>query len=109
MRVHRRVIEDILPIEPRVTEHIVNGYWCSKCKKIVTAKVTEALPNASIGLRLVVFTACLHYLVGVSVDNLVSLLSMLSNGVTHWLWCITTKSICLPIRLGEMIAGQYED
>ena len=79
MRVHRRVIEDILPIEPRVTEHIVNGYWCSKCKKIVTSKVTEALPNASIGLRLVKFTAWLHYLVGVSVDNLVSTLSVLSS------------------------------
>jgi hypothetical protein len=140
VRVHRRVIEDIPPIEPRVTEHIVNGYWCSKCKKIVTAKVTEAMPNANIGLRLVVFTAWLHYLVGVSVDNLVSMLSVLSsvkisaggltqawnalarhlwygyeaigqratksavlhadetgwrlNGVTHWLWCFTTKSIC---------------
>jgi hypothetical protein len=140
VRVHRRVIEDIPPIEPRVTEHIVNGYWCSKCKKIVTAKVTQALPNANIGLRLVVFTAWLHYLVGVSVDNLVSMLSVLSrvkisaggltqawnalarhlwygyeaigqraaksavlhadetgwrlNGVTHWLWCFTTKSIC---------------
>lgn len=140
VRVHRRVIEDIPPIEPRVTEHIVNGYWCSTCKKIVTAKVTEAMPNANIGLRLVVFTAWLHYLVGVSVDNIVSMLSVLSsvkisagglthawntlarhlwygyeaigqsaaksavlhadetgwrlNGVTHWLWCFTTKSIC---------------
>lgn len=140
VRVHRRVIEDIPPIEPRVTEHIVNGYWCSTCKKIVTAKVTEAFPNANIGLRLIVFTAWLHYLVGVSVDNIVSMLSVLSsvkisagglthawktlarhlwygyeaigqraaksaalhadetgwrlNGVTHWLWCFTTKSIC---------------
>ena len=123
-----------------MTEHIVNGYWCAKCKKIVTARVTDALPNAMIGLRLTVFTAWLHYLVGVSVDNLVSMLTVLSsvkisagglthawsnlagylwqnyqnigecarqsavlnadetgwrlNGVTHWLWCFTTGSLC---------------
>jgi len=58
---------------------VVNGYWCPKCKKIVTAKVTDALPNAGIGLRLVVFTAWLHYLVGVSVDNLAAMLSVLSS------------------------------
>jgi len=139
VRVYRRIIEDIPPVEPRVTEHVVNGYWCSKCKKIVTAKVTDALPNARIGLRLVVFTAWLHYLVGVSVDNLVAMLAVLSSvkvsaggltqawsnlaarlwqnyqdlgqrarqsavlhadetgwrlgGITHWLWCFTTKSL----------------
>jgi hypothetical protein len=32
-----------------------------------------------IGLRLVVFTAWLHYLVGVSVNNLVKVLSIFSN------------------------------
>ena len=93
-----------------------------------------------IGLRLVVFTAWLHYLVGVSVSNLVKILSVFSsfrisagaltqawknlglilepvytdigqkisrsavlngdetgwrlNGITHWLWCFTTKELC---------------
>lgn len=78
VRVYRRVIEDIPPVEPKVTEHVINGYWCSKCKKIVSAKVTDALPNATIGLRLVVFTAWLHYLIGMSVNNLVSMLQILS-------------------------------
>lgn len=140
IREHRRIIEDIPPIEPMVTEHVVNGYWCAQCKKIVTAKVTEAFPNAMVGLRLIVFTAWLHYLVGVSVDNLVSMLAVLSsvkisaggltqawsklalylwenyreigdrvqksavlnadetgwrfNGITHWLWCFTTRTVC---------------
>lgn len=140
IRQHRRLIEDIPNIEPLVTEHVVHGYWCSRCKKIVTATLTDAFPNGRIGLRLIVFTAWLHYLVGVSVDNLVSMLSVLSsvkisaggltqawsrlawylwqnyqdlgnqvrqsavlnadetgwrfNGVTHWLWCFTTKTIC---------------
>ncbi len=69
IRQHRRLIEDIPNIEPLVTEHVVHGYWCSRCKKIVTATLTDAFPNGRIGLRLIVFTAWLHYLVGVSVDN----------------------------------------
>jgi len=138
---YKRYTEDIPPIEkPEVTEHSLHGYWCPKCKKIVFAPVTDALPNAMIGLRLVVFTAWLHYLVGVSVNNIVRILSVVCrfkisaggltqawknlsillepiythigqristsavlsadetgwrlNGITHWLWCFTTKELC---------------
>jgi len=38
--------------------------------------VADALPNAMIGLPLVVFTAWLHNLVGVSVNNVVRSLSV---------------------------------
>jgi transposase len=141
IKTYNRYTEDIPPIEaPEVTEHTVHGYWCSTCKKVVFPAVTEALPNSVIGLRLVVFTAWLHYLVGVSVNNIVKLLSVVChfkisaggltqawknlasllephynhiadmiaksgvlnadetgwrlNGITHWLWCFTTKSLC---------------
>ncbi|MFH1991840.1 MAG: IS66 family transposase [Pseudomonadota bacterium] len=87
---YKRYTEDIPPIEkPEVTEHTVRGYWCPQCKKIVLAPVTDALPNAMIGLRLVVFTAWLHYLVGVSVNNIVKILSVVcrfkisSGGLTQ--------------------------
>jgi hypothetical protein len=74
---YKRYTEDIAPIEkPQVTEHTVHGYWCPRCKKTVFAPVTDALPNAMIGLRLVVFSAWLHYLVGVSVNNIVRILSV---------------------------------
>lgn len=76
---YTRYTEDIPPVEPEVTEHIIYGYWCRHCRKIVYPKVTDALPNANIGLRLVVFTAWLHYLVGVSVNNIVRLLSTVMN------------------------------
>lgn len=76
---YKRYIEDIPPVEPEVTEHTVYGYWCSTCKKIVYANVSDALPNAMIGLRLVVFTAWLHYLVGMSVNNIVNLLAVFAN------------------------------
>ena len=73
-----RIIEDIPEVKPQVTEHTVHGYWCKACKKIVYPTVADALPNAMIGLRLIVFTAWLHYLVGVSVSNLVKMVSVFS-------------------------------
>ena len=67
----KRYTEDIPPVETVVTEHTVCGYWCSDCKRIVFATVSDALPNAMIGLRVIVFTAWLHYLIGISVNNIV--------------------------------------
>jgi transposase len=141
IKTYKRYVEDIPPIEkPDVTEHTLHGSWCSTCKKVVFPILADALPNAMIGLRLVVFTAWLHYLVGVSVNNIVKILSVVCrfkisaggltqawtrlayllqpayehigerishsgvlsadetgwrlNGVTHWLWCFTTKTLC---------------
>ncbi len=76
---YRRYIEDLPPVQPVVTEHTIHRYWCPQCKKIVAPMVPEALPNAMIGLRLVVFTAWLHYLVGVSVQNLVQMVCVFSS------------------------------
>ncbi len=75
---YQRSIEDLPPVKPTVTQHTIHRYWCPQCKKIVSPAVTEALPNARIGLRLVVFTAWLHYLVGVSVGNIVKMVSVFS-------------------------------
>lgn len=76
---YTRYTEDIPPVEPEITEHTVYGYWCSICKKIVYAKVSDALPHAVLGIRLVVFTAWLHYLIGVSVNNIVKLLGVFAS------------------------------
>lgn len=140
---YKRYTEDIPPVETEVTEHTIQGYWCPRCKKIVYAKVGDALPNATIGLRVVVFTAWLHYLIGVSVNNIVRILNFTANfkvtaggltqswkrladrleasyetirksiseaavlhgdetgwrinGITHWLWCFATKTLCYYI------------
>lgn len=74
-----RYTEDIPPMQTKVTEHKVHGYWCPQRRKIVFPTVTDAMPNARIGLRVVVFTAWLHYLVGVSVNNLVKMLAVFSS------------------------------
>src|SRR4030042_6682618 len=76
---YKRYVEDIPPVEPEVTEHTVLGYWCPTCKKVVWAKMTASLKNSQLGLRLIVFTAWLHYLVGVSVSNIVKILQVFSH------------------------------
>jgi transposase len=73
IRSHTRLIEDIPAVVPQVTQHTIHGYWCSTCHKIVTPKLTEALPRSSLGLRLVAYSAWLHYCVGVSVGNCVKI------------------------------------
>jgi len=73
IRQHTRIIEEIPPVVPTVTAHTVHGHWCATCRKIVTASVTSALPHSTLGLRFVVYTAWLHYFVGVSVGNCVKI------------------------------------
>lgn len=72
----KRHIVDIPPVNPEVTEHTLHGYWCPACKKVVYAKISDALKNATLGINLIVMTAFLHYWVGVSVRNIVKLLSI---------------------------------
>lgn len=103
IRQHTRLIEDIPQVTPLVTAHTIHGYWCSHCKTIVAPKVTAALPRSSLGLRFVVSSAWLHYLVGVSVGN-----------------CVKTAAVSLgfPVspggltlawkNLGTLLEGQYE-
>lgn len=79
IKFHTRYTEDIPPVQPEVTEHKVYGYWCSGCQKVVYASVADAFAGCQIGLRLVVFTAWLHYLIGVSVNNIVRMLIVISN------------------------------
>jgi transposase len=76
LRSHKRIIEDIPTTSPTVTEHTVYGYGCSQCKNIVTPVVNDALPGATLGLNLIVYTAWLHYLVGTSVGNLVRMVAV---------------------------------
>ncbi len=76
---YQRYIEELPSVQPVVTEHTIHRYWCPRCKNIVSPVVTEALPNSIIGLRLVVFTAWLHYLVVLSVNNLLKMLSVFSS------------------------------
>lgn len=76
IRQHTRLIEDLPAVQPRIEQHTINGYWCGHCRRVVTPTVTEALPRARLGLTVLIYTAWLHYLLGVSVGAIVRLLSV---------------------------------
>lgn len=103
IRQHTRIIEDIPQVTPEVTEHIVPGYWCATCGRIVAPRLTEALPRASLGLRLVTYTAWLHYCVGVSVGNCVKIAAA-SLGLT-----VSPGGLTQAWKnLGALLEGDYQ-
>lgn len=67
-----RVVEDIpADITPVVTEHTIHRSWCPHCKATVEPAVPDALPGSSIGLRVVVLSAWLHYLLGTTLAQII--------------------------------------
>ncbi len=66
-----RYIEDIPEIQPEVTEHTIHRDWCPKCKKRVEPVVPDALPKATLGHRVVVLSAWLHYALGNTLSQIV--------------------------------------
>lgn len=104
IRTHRRITEDIPEITPEVTEHTVHGHWCRRCQKIVTPKVSAALPRATLGLRFVVYTAWLHYCIGMSVGNCVK------NAVVAHAFGVSPGGLTLAWkRLAGLLEGAYEE
>ena len=71
-----RIIEDIpADITPVVTEHVIPRYWCPQCRETVEPAVPDALPGSAIGLRVVVLSAWLHYLLGVTLAQILDVLN----------------------------------
>lgn len=104
IRPYKRYIEDILPAEPQVTEHTINGYWCSSCRKIVSPVVTDAMPGATIGLRTIVYAAWLHYFIGVSLRNIEKILS------TSAQFKVTPGGLAQAFKqLADLLTPYYED
>lgn len=66
-----RYTEDIPDVQPEVTEHTIHRDWCSNCKKKVELPVVEALPGATLGNRVLVLSAWLHYALGNTLSQIV--------------------------------------
>ena len=66
-----RYTEDIPEIQPEVTEHTIHSDWCSQCKRRVEPKVPDALPNATLGNRVLVLSAWLHDALGNTLSQIV--------------------------------------
>ena len=98
-----RYVEDIPEIEPEVTEHTIHRDWCPQCKKKVEAPVTDALPGSSLGLRVLVLSAWLHYCLGNALSQIVEVFNFhlqlkLTAGGLIQMW----------YRLQELLFEWYE-
>ena len=67
----KRYIEDIPDVHPEVTEHTIHRDWCPVCKKKVEPPIVDALPGSTIGLRVLVLSAWLHYALGNTLSQIV--------------------------------------
>ena len=87
-----RVVEDIpTDITPVVTEHTIHRYWCPQCKNTVEPVMADALPGSTIGLRVVVLSAWLHYLLGTTLAQIIDVFNFhlqfkLSSGGLVQMW-----------------------
>jgi transposase len=87
-----RIVEDIpTDITPAVTEHTIHRSWCPHCKTTVEPTVPDALPGSSIGLRVVVLSAWLHYLLGTTLAQIIDVFNFhlqfkLSSGGLVQMW-----------------------
>jgi hypothetical protein len=103
-RTRTRTVEDILAdLRTVVTEHTIHRDYCPACKKHVEPAVPDALPNATIGHRLVGLTGWLHYGIGVTTQQVLDLVgchlhTRLSAGGLIGMWH----------RLGEVFTPWYQ-
>ena len=75
-RSRTRIIVDIpAELQPQATEHTIHRDYCVRCKKHVEPVVPDALPKAMIGHRAMALTAWLHYGLGVTIDQVVAIMS----------------------------------
>jgi transposase len=103
-RQRARIIEDLPEgIHGEVTEHTIWRDYCPSCRKDVEPVVADALPKATLGHRLVCFTAWLHYGLGVTIAHILAIVghhlhTVLSAGGLIGQWH----------RLGEILSAWYD-
>ena len=90
-------------IEPVVTEHTIHRDWCPQCKKKVEPVVSEALPGATLGNRVLVLSAWLHYALGNTLSQIVEVFNF------HLSFKITPGGLVqMWRRLAEILYDWYE-
>lgn len=98
-----RFTEDIPKVQPIITKHIIKVFYCPQCHKSVEAPVEDALPKSTIGVRLLVQTAYLHFYLGLPLRQIVAYLNAclsfpLSPGGLALAWH----------RLAQIVSPWYE-
>lgn len=99
-----RYTEDIPDIKPEVTEHTIHRDWCPNCRKKVEPPVPDALAGATLGNRVLVLSAWLHYALGNTLSQIVEVFNFhlqmpLSEGGLIQMW----------YRLQAIVFAWYEE
>ena len=99
-----RYTEDIPDdIQPVVTEHTIHRDWCPRCKKKVEPVVSEALPGATLGNRVLILSAWLHYALGNTLSQIVEVFNF------HLSFKVTPGGLVQMWRhLAEILYAWYE-
>lgn len=99
-----RYIEDIPDgLRSEVTEHTIYRDWCPRCEKKVEPAVTHALPNATLGNRVLVLSAWLHYSLGTTLGQLVDVFNF------HLVLKVTPGGLMqMWHRLAQLLMPWYE-
>jgi len=75
-RPRTRIIEDLLEdLRVNATQYTIHRDYCPACKKDVEPVVAEAMPNASLGHRVVASSCWFHYGLGVTVGQVMDILA----------------------------------
>jgi transposase len=84
-----RYTEDIPEMQPEVTEHTIHRDWCPTCEKYVEPRVGDALPGSTLGNRVLVLSAWLHYGLGNTLSQIIEVfnfhlqLKLTAGGLVH--------------------------
>ena len=100
----KRYTQEFPDMQPEVTEHTIHRDWCPRCRKKVEPPVTDALPGSTLGLRVLVFSAWLHYALGNPLSQIVEVFNFhmqlkISEGGLVQMW----------YRLQEVLFAWYEN
>jgi len=99
-----RYTEDIPDVQPEVTEHTIHRDWCPQCRKKVEPPVADALPGSTLGLRVLVLSAWLHYALGNTLSQIVEVFNF------HLQLKITEGGLVqMWYRLQEILFAWYEE
>jgi transposase len=98
-----RYIEDIPDTKPELTQHTIHRDWCPRCKQKVEPPITAALPGSTLGLRVLVLSAWLHYALGNTLGQLLEVFNF------HLQLKITEGGLIqMWYRLQELLFEWYE-
>lgn len=95
-----------MPAEVRVetVRHIIHRDWCPACRKAVEPVVTDALPNNSIGNGILVLSDWLHYALGNTISQILSVFNF------HLQFQVSVGGLVqMWHRLADILLAWYEE